>query len=199
MKNIGKYELLLSEIRKRVPWISDDEICAISECLSIHSLPTRHFIINAGERVSNLHFVLSGMVKAFYVDDSGDEITVNFMKERRFFTDFYSVTNSLPSRFYFKSIEPVEYISLPFEALNALCDRSHAIERFFRLALGEVFNDWEKRTEDFLFLKAEDRYRKFLSSRSDIAARVSVTDLASYLGIERQSLTRIRKKMLADK
>ena len=143
--------------------------------------------------------MVSGLVRAFYVDDAGNEITVNFMEEGRLFTDYLSPTRSLPSRFYFQAIEPVEYLYLPIEVLDRLSDRSHAVERFYRLALGEIFTDWERRTESFLFLKAEDRYRRSLAEKSNIASRVPVTDLSSYLGIERQSLTRIRKKILAGK
>lgn len=199
MERNSRYDYLREKIRARVDWISESDLSDIIGCLTEHTLSARQFIIQAGERVRHLHYVVSGLVRAFYVDDAGNEITVNFMEEGRLFTDYLSTTRSLPSRFYFQAIEPVGYLSLPIEVLDRLCDRSHAVERFYRLALGEIFTDWERRTESFLFLKAEDRYRRFLSEKSNIASRVSVTDLSSYLGIERQSLTRIRKKIFADK
>lgn len=197
MERNSRYDYLREKIRARVDWISESDLSDIIGCLTEHTLSARQFIIQAGERVRHLHYVVSGLVRAFYVDDAGNEITVNFMEEGRLFTDYLSTTRSLPSRFYFQAIEPVGYLSLPIEVLDRLCDRSHAVERFYRLALGEIFTDWERRTESFLFLKAEDRYRRFLSEKSNIASRVSVTDLSSYLGIERQSLTRIRKKIFA--
>lgn len=194
-----KFGSLMAMIKQRVPHISEDDLAKIESHLEYHALPSRHFIIRAGEKANDLNYLLSGLVRAFYVDESGDEITVNFIEEGQMFADFYSITNSLPSRYWFQSLEPVEYLSLPIDYIEMLCRCSHDVEHFYRLALTEVHNDWIRRTEDFLFLNAEDRYRRFLSDRAGIAGRVSVKDLASYLGVRRQSLTRIRKSLIEGK
>lgn len=54
----------------------------------------------------------------------------------------------------------------------------------------------QRRMEGFLFDDAKQRYRKFLLDNPGLAGRITQTHLASYLGIERQTLTRIRKQML---
>jgi hypothetical protein len=54
----------------------------------------------------------------------------------------------------------------------------------------------QERIESFLFENAEERYLKFVENHSNIINRISVSHLSSYLGIERQSLTRIRKKLI---
>ena len=83
--------------------------------------------------------------------------------------------------------------------IERLCERSHPVEHFYRLIISDIFLNWKSRTEDFQSLSAEDRYLKFLKDRPRIASRVAVKDIASYLGIGRQSLTRIRKAILTDK
>ncbi len=69
------------------------------------------------------------------------------------------------------------------------------MERYGRLVAEEVLKIQQKRIESFLFETAEDRYIKFINEDPDLFNRVSISHLCSYLGIERQTLTRIRKKL----
>jgi len=69
-------------------------------------------------------------------------------------------------------------------------------ERYGRLIAEEVLKMQQKRIEGFLFENAETRYLEFVKENPDLFNRVSLSHLASFLGIERQSLTRIRKKLI---
>jgi hypothetical protein len=69
------------------------------------------------------------------------------------------------------------------------------IERYGRLVTEEVLVQQQTRVESFLFEKAEERYLNFIKRSPNLFNRISLTYLASYLGIERQSLSRIRKKL----
>lgn len=192
-------ENILERIRQRVPGLTEMDLIEIKNHLDLHEVPTRHFISREGSEVTDMYFLQSGLVKAFYFDETGDEIVINFVEENSFFTDFYAYHKSLPSKTWFQAIEPVVYASLPMAFIERLCERSHPVEHFYRLIISDIFLNWKSRTEDFQSLSAEDRYLKFLKDRPRIASRVAVKDIASYLGIGRQSLTRIRKAILTDK
>ena len=69
------------------------------------------------------------------------------------------------------------------------------IEHYLRLTVEDVFEQHLNRVEGFIFDNAEQRYLNFVKSNPDLFNRISISDLSSYLGIERQSLTRIRKKL----
>lgn len=187
---------ILEMIERRVPGIAEMDLTEIKSHLDFHVIPSRHFISREGYNVTHLNFLQSGLVKAFYLDETGDEIIIHFIEEGAFFTDFYAYQKSEPSKTWFQAIEPVVYASLPMEFIERLCERSHPVEHFYRLVISDIFLNWKSRTEDFQLLSAEERYLKFLKDRAQIASRVTVKDIASYLGIGRQSLTRIRKTIL---
>jgi CRP/FNR family transcriptional regulator len=75
----------------------------------------------------------------------------------------------------------------------------YLLERYGRLIAEEVLKQHQKRIESFLFENAEDRYLDFIKTFPNIHDRVSLSYLSTYLGIERQSLTRIRKKKSQNK
>lgn len=195
----GQTDAILEMIKRRVPGISQEDLAEIESRMDFHVLPARHFISREGCAVTHINYLQSGLVKAFYLDETGDEIVIHFIEDGSFFTDFYAYQKSEPSKTWFQAIEPVVYASLPMEFIERLCERSHPVEHFYRMIISEIFLNWKSRTEDFQSLDAEDRYLKFLKNRARIASRVAVKDIASYLGIGRQSLTRIRKTILTNK
>lgn len=190
---------MLAVIKQRVPGLTNADFAEIKSHLEFHTIPARHFISREGNKVTHINYLQSGLAKAFYLDETGDEIIINFIDKGAFFTDFYAYQKSVPSKSWFQAIEPCEYFSLPIELIEHLCERSHPAEHFYRLVISEIFLNWKSRTEDFQSLSAEDRYLKFLKNRASIASRVTVKDIASYLGIGRQSLTRIRKAILTNR
>ena len=86
-------------------------------------------------------------------------------------------------------------VSLPFEHIASGYDRFPGLERYGRLVAEGVVKAQQQRIEGFLFENPEERYRRFVADELELFRRISLSALASYLGIERQSLTRIRKRI----
>jgi hypothetical protein len=74
-------------------------------------------------------------------------------------------------------------------------EKYKGLERFGRLIAEETLKYQQKRIEEFQFLNAEERYNKFIKEYPELFNRISLTHLASFLGMKRPSLSRIRKKM----
>ena len=74
-------------------------------------------------------------------------------------------------------------------------ERSPKFERFGRLIAEEAVQFLQGRVESFLFKTATERYLEFIEKENDLFNRLSVEHIATFLGVERQSLTRIRKKL----
>jgi len=89
-------------------------------------------------------------------------------------------------------------VNIPYLHILECCDKYAAFEHYIRLIVEEAFYLQQKRIEGFIFGNAETRYLEFIKENPDLFKRVSLSYLSSYLGIERQSLTRIRKKLLKD-
>ena len=90
-------------------------------------------------------------------------------------------------------------VNLSYIAIQKADRRYKNFEKYGRLISEQILLKKQDRIESFLFENAEERYVRFIQKNQDILSRISISDLSSYLGIERQSLTRIRKKLIQRK
>ena len=187
----------IEKITEICPQIKEEHLEQIRKNFSIISIAQKQHYIKAGELQSNIGYIVNGLIRAYYIDENGNEVTVNFLKEGDYATHYPALKENAPSKFYFQSIEPTTIINIPYKFLVELCNESHPVERYLRTTIEEVFAQHLNRIEGFLFENAEQRYINFIKNNPDIFNRISISDLSTYLGIERQSLTRIRKKILS--
>lgn len=163
--------------------------------LSVSELNAKHYYIHANALQHQIGFVYKGLVRSYYVDANGDDITVKFIRENSYATDYTAFIGRTPSKYYFQCIEPTVFVNLSYDHIQEGYDRFPTIERYGRLIAEQVLVLQQKRIEGFLFETAEERYLDFINENPDLFNRVSLSHLSTYLGIERQSLTRIRKKI----
>ena len=140
-------------------------------------------------------FVFQGLIRAFYIDNQGNEITVKFVRENRYATHYTAFITRSPGKYYFQCIEPTILVNLSYDYIQSGYNKFPDIERYGRLIAEEVLKFQQKRIESFLFDTAEQRYLDFIKENPDLFNRVSLSHLASFLGMERQTLTRIRQKL----
>lgn len=121
--------------------------------------------------------------------------SLNFIPEGHYATHYSAFLAQTPSRYTFQCMERSCLVSLPFEHIASGYDRFPGLERYGRLVAEGVVKAQQQRIEGFLFENPEERYRRFVADEPELFRRISLSALASYLGIERQSLTRIRKRI----
>jgi CRP-like cAMP-binding protein len=193
MKNA--FEKYLTSVKMLCPKITDKELGYFKSGLSITELQPKHFYIHANATQQEIGFVYQGLLRAFYVDEKGNEITVNFVRENRYATHYTAFISRTPSKYYFQCIEPTILVNLSYDHIQSGYDKYTNIERYGRLVAEAVLKFQQKRIESFLFETAEQRYLDFIQENPDLFNRVSLSHLSSFLGIERQTLTRIRQKL----
>lgn len=193
---IQAIEEYLPSVTQLCPEISEEELDFFKNGLSVSQLPRKHFYIQAGEIQKQLGYVSKGLIRAFYIDSKGNDVTVNFIKEQNFVSHYTVFGRENPSKFFFQSIEDTTIINIPKEHLEKTCITHPRFERYVRLVIEEAHAELLERMQGFLFDNAEARYLAFVRDNADLFRRVPMSQLCSYLGIERQHLTRIRKKLL---
>lgn len=186
----------LDSVQKRCPKITKEELSFLESGLTISELKPKHLYIHANSVQRELGFVCSGLLRAFYIDNNGNDVTVNFIKEGKYATHYPAFINQKPSRYTFQCIEPTVVVNLSYGHMQECSEKFHGIDHYIRLIVEEEFSMQQGRIESFLFDNAETRYLNFIKDNSDLFHRVSLSYLCSYLGIERQSLTRIRKNLI---
>lgn len=154
-------------------------------------------ILRAGTVADEVFFVHQGLLRYYFNDpnDDGQERTGQFFDEGIVVTDAESFLARLPAEQNFEALEKSSIVVLPREVLNTGYDDDHAIERFGRLMLEEALIGSQRRASRLLTLQPEDRYRRFVETRPEVARRVPQYLIASYLGLTPESLSRIRRRI----
>ncbi len=185
----------LNAVKSLCPRLSGEDLEYLNLGLKINELQPKHFFIHANALQQEIGYVHTGLLRAFYVDENGNEITVNFIPENRYATHYSAFISRTPSKYYFQCLEPTTLLTLSYEHIQDGYEKYSNIERYGRLVAESVLKSQQKRIESFLFETAEQRYLNFSQENPNLFNRISLSHLSSFLGIERQTLTRIRQKL----
>ena len=140
-------------------------------------------------------YVVKGCLRAFIVDNKGEDYTIQFAVEDWWIGDFGSFINQEPATMFVEAIEDSELIQIDYNSVQLLCREVPEFERFFRLITQRSYAFLQKRVISNISMTAEARYLDFVSRYPDIAARVPQYTLASYLGITTEFLSKIRRRL----
>lgn len=162
-------------------------------------LKTKHFkrkdlFLTPGQTCSEIGFINKGCFRTYYLSD-GKEINTQFVFENEFVTDYDSFLQGKPSKYFIQVLEDAEIVTFNLSALENAYNQSQNWERFGRMMAEQSYKLTTQRVESFLFLDGEQRYLDLLENQPRLLARIPLYHIASYLGLERESLSRLRKKI----
>ncbi len=162
-----------------------------------HRLPGKgDHLLRAPDVARELFFVHRGLLRYYFQDpEDGTERTGQFFDAGLVVTDAESFLAQAPAEQSFEALEPSSVIALPRAVLEEGYGADHAIERFGRLMLEQALIGSQRRAGRLLTLQPEERYRTFVRTRPEVAARVPQYLIASYLGLTPESLSRIRRRI----
>jgi CRP-like cAMP-binding protein len=151
------------------------------------------YLLKTGEVCRHLYFINEGLAKMFFIKDDKEFINV-FCMENRLFTVFASYVTQTPSNYMLIALEPTTVTLISYSEMEKLCKKYHCMETFFRKLVSVAATKMTKRISEMLEENATERYNQFVKENAYIIPRISLGDLASYLGITQQSLSRIRAR-----
>ena len=188
------YEVLRSHIAKRID-LTEAEFKRCTSFFVPKKLRRKQFLLQEGEVARYNAFVEKGCLRAYSIDDEGEEHIVQFAIEDWWIGDMYSMLENQPSNLNIEAMEDSELLLIDKASYERLCDAVPKFERFFRLLLQANYVASHRRIMQSISASAEERYLKFLKSYPAITSRVPQGQIASYLGITPQSLSRIRRHL----
>ncbi|HAQ38816.1 MAG TPA: Crp/Fnr family transcriptional regulator [Saprospiraceae bacterium] len=171
----------------------------IEELLSIgkeKSYRTSEYFIRAGEMPLKIAFVSKGLMRYVYTNDKGDEFTKAMMAENNFISSYSAMVLGKPSYFSIEALENTQLLVIKWSDFLALQKKDIFWVRFLMKFLEKGYIIKEKRERDLLLLDAETRYKEFLNEFPGMDQRVKQGVIASYLGIQPETLSRIRRKII---
>lgn len=176
--------------------LTKEELNQFSIGLTVIQLVKNDFYINAGQIQKEGCFLIKGLIRAFHTDNFGNEKNVYFIPENEYSFHYASFMDNKPSPLSFQCLEPCIIVSFSRDHLSRAYEQIPKFEKYGRLIVEEKLKIQQQRLESLLFRNAEQRYIDFINQYPQLFNRLSISQLCSYLGVERQTLTRIRKKIL---
>jgi CRP/FNR family transcriptional regulator len=189
----------LQSMKHLCPELKDEMLNNFGKQLSTQKCPGKYEIFGFNEYHNAIAYVIDGLVRSFYITPNGNDKTAWFIKKNEFVTDYPAFLTATKSKYIFESVVPTTLVFLPKTAINEFYEEDIDNQKYGRLIAELIIQRLQKRSESFLFLTAKERYQNFQNENETIINQISVSDMASLIGIERQSLTRIRKQLLSEK
>lgn len=154
------------------------------------------YLLREGEVCTYIGFIIKGCFRIFVIKED-KEITFDFFVENRAIADYESYFCKRPTQFYFQAIEPSEILILNDACLHLLFEEAENGQRLQRIVVENLFFRFRDKLLSLYLDKPEERYRKLLQTEPNLLQRVPQYYLASYLGIEPESLSRLKRRILS--
>lgn len=173
--------------------LSPKEIAIISQLDILKKVPKNTILLKEGEYAKHCYLVLRGCIRSFYLID-GEEKTTDFFTENQPVVPV-SYNTGAPSSYYLETLEDCIVSEGSQQTSEILFKAVPKMEFINRLISEELIANKQVTFDDFKNSSPETRYLKLLSTQPDLITRVPQHQLASFLGIQPESLSRIRKRI----
>jgi CRP-like cAMP-binding protein len=165
--------------------------------INMHSFPKQtgrgEYLLKAGEICQHLYFIRKGAIRG-YVKEGSKEITTWITAENEMVTSIRGLKSQQPSLDNIQAIEPCDLVMVRSESLQFLYEHYIEMNIVGRKLLEQYYSDAEERAFISRIPSAARRYHYFLETKSNLANRIPLKYIASYLGMTIETLSRIRSK-----
>ena len=175
--------------------LPDDEVAQVASLFQSHTLKRGDFFVRAGDAPRTIGFIVSGILRLYYVDDEGSEYTKSFCVENDFVAAYSALLLAQPSRLFIQALEDSRLLIADYSVYRLLCE-GHPCWQVVNCKIAEgLFIKKEKRESTLLLDDAKTRYLNFLKEYPGLETRLKQHHIASYLGITPVTLSRIRAQL----
>jgi CRP-like cAMP-binding protein len=187
----GEREQLAAVLRALGPVPEDSLERALDE-FSVRTLKPGHHLLRAGQRAHTIAYVVSGLLREYYVSSDGSEHVRAFSTEGQFTGSLYDLLSQKPALVSVEALEPSRLLVTEWEWFQARCDREPVWNLVARHVAEGLYVRKAIREHEMLALTASERWETFRRDLGTLENRISQRHLASYLGITPEHLSRIR-------
>ncbi|HAA18964.1 MAG TPA: Crp/Fnr family transcriptional regulator, partial [Cytophagales bacterium] len=185
-------ESLAAYIQQKISLNETDRVLLSKLFVSVE-LPAKSIFIAEGKTEHYLYFLADGIVRG-YKNQNGKLVVEHLVEPPNFVTALDSFFSESVSTDCFETLTECVLYRISREGLGALKAADEKWSQLIEAETNESLRCKMQRVNDFQTLTAKERYLKFIRQTPQLALQVSVENIASYLGIEPQSLSRIRRQ-----
>ncbi len=175
--------------------LSDQDFARLLPHVVPHTVAKGACLVTAGEVCGAVFFVTAGFLRMYYAGPDGHEVNCRFAGANGFLTDYQSFLTRQPSRYTWQAVQAADVVALPYELVQQLYRESPIWNQVGRLIAEQVYQQVNERVELLQFYTPAQRYEYVQRHYPALLAQVSQAQLASYLGVQPESLSRIRHRL----
>ena len=179
--------------------VSEADIELMRSMAVERTLRRKEFLLQQGEVCRHKIFIAKGLLRTYSAREDGSEHIMRFSPEYSWTTDPESFDDATPSKFNIAALEPSEVVLWTRNDLHYLVANIPGLKAYFEKLIYLSGNAFRKRILSTISLSAEEKYEEFVKNFPDIYTRVPLHMVASYLGVTRETLSRIRHAQVTGK
>lgn len=188
----------VKEYISRFVSFNDEQLNAFLQTMEKKRVPKGTCLMEAGQVCDYVAFINKGHFRTFCIINQ-EEVTYNFSFEGNFYTDYPSFLTRQPSLEYHQALVDSEVLLVSYEKMQRTYQQMPVWEKFGRLIAEFILVRIAERNRAMLFLSPEEQYLNLMKSRPKVFEKIPQHYIASYLGIQPESLSRIRKRLSESK
>lgn len=187
-------QALIEHLQKFVPF-SEEEWGLIAGRLKKRTIKRRQRILQEGDVCKHYSFVVEGCFRMYGIDDKGYEHNIQFASESDWIADIGSFYAKKPSKLYIEAIEASTILQIEQQDLYALYVKIPKLSIAFKVIIENKYVELQNRVLQNFSSTAQQRYLSFLEQYPHLSNRLPNTQIASYMGITPEFLSKIRKDL----
>ena len=190
---------ILLKYMTRFTTLNEEEQQAIAENILIEEYKKGTTLLRQGDIPTKCYFVLQGCVRQYAIDETGKEVTSNFYTEEQAIANFNHHKQDKSSAYSLTCLEDCILVVGDLDSEKDMYNKYSQLEAMTRMMIEQNFGEVQDELASFIASAPEERYKALLRKRPHLVDRVPQHQLASYLGITPESLSRIKKRINKDK
>ncbi|EZH71883.1 catabolite gene activator protein [Aquimarina atlantica] len=192
------YTLLRENIDKHIQF-SDAEFETYSSFFYPKTISKKEYLLRQGDICRFEGFVTKGCFRVYTIDNDGNENVLYFAVEDWWVTDIDSFTNQAPALLSIQSLEDSEVLLINKKDKEQLYQQMPKVEKLFRIMTQKTLVSLQRRLIRNHCYTADERYLHFIKTYPKIAQKLTNLQIAAYLGISHEFVSKIRKKIASKK
>jgi CRP-like cAMP-binding protein len=192
------YELFFQKFNEKVP-LKEEEEAIIKQHLTPKKLRKKQYFLQEGDVCKYTAFVEKGALRAYVLNDEGDEHITAFALEGWTISDIPSFMKGEPASLNIEALEDCELVLISKAAHDELLVNLPKYETYMRVMLTNAYMALQKRMTDMISLPLEERYKAFTQMHQHLFQRVPQHMIASFMGLSPETLSRVRSRISSKK
>lgn len=188
------FEAINQSVRQYASF-TPEEIALFNDLLQYRQISRKTLLLQEGEVCNFESYITKGCIRNYYIDDKGEEVTLQFAIEGWWVSDISSFHDRKPSKMFIETLEDAEVLVLTPESKETLLQRVPKFERMFRLMVQRNLSRLQERLFQTITTTATEKYLDFLDRYPTIPQRVAQHYIASYLGFSPEFLSKVRGRL----